>query len=229
MKRAWTIAWDFEPRVMQFVFQEWFMKHGSSPRVFLMVFAGLVILYLISLRKEEYVLFSTGLATMGVEMLVIFTFQVIYGYIYLRIGAIVTAFLLGLLPGAWMGNLHKKKKPANLLWSEFILLGLLLMFLIWINFFRVELHPFHFLAYCFVFSFFCGYQFPLATRMIGERESPAAGCLAADLSGAAVGTLVTGTILIPLWGIQWAIIFLILVKISSNMVTLTMKTTMGHG
>ena len=63
-------------------------------------------------------------------------------------------------------------------------------------------------------------NFPLATGIIGEDESPAAGCLAADLSGAAIGTLATGTLLIPLWGIQSAIIFLILVKISSNIIIL---------
>ena len=91
------------------------------------------------------------------------------------------------------------------------------------HFFRVDLPPHAFMAYCFVFSLFCGYQFPAATALIGEEKSPAAGCLAADLMGAAVGTLVTGTLLIPLWGIRWAIILLILVKISSNIVILFVK------
>jgi hypothetical protein len=59
--------------------------------------------------------------------------------------------------------------------------------------------------------------------MIGEERSPAAGCLAADLGGAAVGTLVTGALLIPLWGMKAAIIFLILIKISSNIIILLEK------
>ena len=37
---------------------------------------------------------------MGVAMLVIFAYHVIYGYIHLKIGAIITAFLPGLFPGA---------------------------------------------------------------------------------------------------------------------------------
>ena len=98
---------DFEPRIMSALFQEWFAKHGSSPKVFGLVTLGLTILYLIFLRREEYVLFTTGLANMGVEMLMIFTFQVMYGYIYLKLGAIVTAFLMGLLPGALFGNVFK--------------------------------------------------------------------------------------------------------------------------
>jgi spermidine synthase len=107
--------------------------------------------------------------------------------------------------------------------SEIVLLCLLLIFFIWISLFQGELHQFYFLGYCFVFSFFCGFQFPVATEIIGERKSPAAGCLAADLTGAAVGTLFTGTLLIPLWGIKSAIIFLILVKISSSILMLFSK------
>jgi spermidine synthase len=207
---------DFEPRIMNIIFQEWFMKHGTSPKFFLLVFLGLTVLYLVLMKKEEYVLFSTGLVTMGAEMLVIFAFQVIYGYIYLKIGAIVTAFLLGLLPGALVGRVRRGRRTLDLFSSDLVLLCLLLVFFGWASFFKTDLHPFYFLSYCFVFAFFCGYQFPLATKIIGEDRSPAAGCLAADLTGAAVGTLATGTLLIPLWGIRWAVIFLIFIKISSN-------------
>ncbi len=214
---------DFEPRIMNVMFQEWFLKYGTSPRTFILILAGLVLVYIVFMRKEEYILFSTGLANMGVEMLVIFSFQVIYGYIYLKIGAIVTVFLLGLLPGAAMGSLYEEGNKRMLLFSEVALLGLILVFFVWNSFLRGELHQYYFFGYCFVFSFFCGFQFPLAAKMIGERQSPAAGCLAADLTGAAVGTLVVGTLLIPLWGIQSAIIFLILVKISSNMIILFSK------
>jgi len=212
---------DFEPRMMNITFKEWFLKHGDSPNTFLLVLLVIISVYLISMKKEEYILFSTGMATMGVEMLIIFTFQVIHGYIYLKIGAIVTVFLLGLLPGAAVGNLYKEKSIIRLMVSDIILLCLLLLFFLWISFLRVELNQSYFLSYCFVFSFFCGFQFPIATRIIGEKMSPAAGCLAADLAGAGVGTLVVGTLLIPLWGVKSAIIFLILIKISSNMIILS--------
>ncbi|MFH1351571.1 MAG: hypothetical protein ABII26_11660 [Pseudomonadota bacterium] len=221
--RKEAINSDFEPRVISIVFQEWFMKYGTSPKAFLIPFLCLTTLYLVFMKREEYLLFSTGLATMGVEMLVIFTFQVIYGYIYLKIGAIITSFLSGLLPGAILGNFYRDRDKANLILSDIILLGLLAVFFLWISFFKGEIHQFYFLAYCFIFSLFCGFQFPVAARMIGEERSPAAGCIAADLMGAAVGTLATGTILIPILGIRWAIIFLILLKISSNMVILLGK------
>jgi spermidine synthase len=211
---------DFEPRLMNIVFQEWFMKHGTSPGYFVAIWIGLTVLYILFMRREEYVLFSTGLVTMGAEMLVIFAFQVIYGYIYLKVGAIVTAFLVGLLPGAIVGNLWGRGGAEKLFLTEGLLLLFLLLFYGWVAYLRTELHPTWFLIYCVCFSFLCGCQFPIAASIIGERNSPAAGLLAADMYGASVGTLATGTLLIPLFGIQFAVIFLILMKVSSSLVIL---------
>ncbi len=211
---------DFEPRLTNTVFQEWFTKHNTSPRLFIVILFVLAVIYIVFLRREEYILFSTGLTTMGVEMLIIFSFQVVYGYIYLQIGAIITAFLLGLLPGAIAGKTWKLRNRSKLIFSEALLLSILLLFYVWVAYFRNELHPFFFLGFCFLFSFLCGFQFPVVTNTIGEERSPVAGCLAADLCGASVGTLATGAILIPFWGIKSAVIFLILVKISSTIVTL---------
>jgi spermidine synthase len=151
-------------------------------------------------------------------MLVIFTFQVIYGYIYLKIGAIVTAFLLGLLPGAILGRAWKKKRHAALVASEGLLLGLLFIFLAWSMFFKVEVSQICFFIYCFLFSFFCGFQFPVITGIMGEGSLPIAGCLAADFLGAAVGTILVGAFLIPSLGIQASIVFLILIKVSSSLI-----------
>jgi spermidine synthase len=209
---------DFEPRLMNIVFQEWFEKYGTSPGYFAAILFVLTMIYIAFMKREEYILFSTGLATMGVEMLIVFAFQVIYGYVYLKIGAIVTAFLLGLLPGAIVGNIANDKDIRKLLFSEMFLLSLLLLFFVWIGYFKNELRPICFLVYCFCFSFLCGFQFPIAAGIIGEKQSPAAGCLAADLCGASVGTIATGTVLIPLLGIKIAVVFIILVKISSSMV-----------
>ena len=152
---------------------------------------------------------------MGVEMLIIFSFQVVYGYIYLEIGAIVTAFLLGLLPGVLLGRWRQKNDKRDLLFSDAGMIGFLLLFFLWVLILKSGPHPVFFLLYGFLFSLLCGFQFPVAARIIGEENSPAAGCLAADLAGAALGTLAVGVLLIPLFGIGLATLFLILLKISS--------------
>jgi spermidine synthase len=206
---------DFEPRMMNIVFGEWFAKYGSSPRSFFIAVMIIIFLYIIFMKKEEYVLFSSGMAAMGVEILIIYSFQIMYGYVYLKIGIIVTVFLLGLLPGAVIGSMYIQKRDAELIFSEFVLILLLIAYYIWVSFIKSDLHQGWFMLYGFLFSFFCGFQFPIVTGIIGEKTSPAAGCIAADLAGAAVGTLIVGTLLVPLTGIHSAIILIILIKLIS--------------
>ncbi len=212
-----TINTDFNPRLMYLVFGEWFTRHVTSPKAFIWTLAGLLMTYFIFMKKEEYLLFSTGFTTMGMEMAIIFAFQIIYGYIYSMIGLIITAFLLGLLPGAVTGVKWRSRNKLKAGLSEIAMLVLSVLFLLWSGWFRVALHPAWFLIFCFVFSFFAGLQFPAATGLIGEDQSPAAGCLAADLCGAAIGALAVGTLMIPLWGVAIAVFLLILVKASSGL------------
>jgi spermidine synthase len=211
---------DFKPRMIKIIFNEWFSQYDTSPRLFIIILSAMIIAYLFFIKREEYVLFSTGIAVMGTEMLVLFTFQVIYGYIYLKIGAVVTAFLLGLLPGASLGRALENKNRSILMASEGVLLVLLLFFFGWEMFFRVEVSQILFFLYCFLFSFFCGFQFPVITGILGEGSQPIARCLAADFAGAAVGTIIVGSFLIPSFGIQAAIVFLILIKLSSSVILL---------
>jgi spermidine synthase len=218
--RSEDINLDFKPRMINITLQEWFSQYDTSPWLFIIILAVICSIYLFFIKREDYILFSTGMAVMGMEMLVIFTFQVIYGYIYLKIGAIVTAFFLGLLPGAIMGRAYKGDKTSGLAMSEGALLLLLLLFLAWSLFMKGEVSQIYLFAYCFLFSFCCGFQFPIVTRIIGEEARPAAGSLAADFAGAALGTILVGAFLIPSLGIEAAIIFLIVIKISSGSVLL---------
>jgi len=202
------------------MFKEWFKKYGTSPNWFIAILLGLLIPYLFLIKREEYVLFSTGFTAMGVEMLIIFSFQVIYGHIYLKVGAVITFFLLGLLPGAVLGNRWKKAGKEMLINAEVGMIILLMIYLIWATFYQSMIPEFVFLLYGFTFSLLCGVQFPVAAEIIGEERSPAAGLFAADLVGAGAGTLAIGTLLIPLLGIQAAIIALILIKTASTIVIL---------
>jgi spermidine synthase len=218
--RSHQINTDFNPRFMHLVFREWFTRHGTTPLPFVYGLSGLLLLYLILMKGEEYILFSTGFTAMGLEMAVIFAFQIIYGYIYMMVGAIITVFLLGLLPGALAGQKWGAGSRLKAGLCEGALLVLLAVFWGWSGWFKFPFHPAWFLVFGFVFSFFAGLQFPAVAQLIGEDRSPAAGCLAADLCGAAVGALAVGTLLIPLWGVGTAILWLILVKITSGLLLL---------
>ncbi|MFW6115062.1 MAG: fused MFS/spermidine synthase [Thermodesulfobacteriota bacterium] len=209
---------DFRPRVITIMFKEWFRKHGTSPHWLAAFLVAVIAGYISMIRKEEFVLFATGFAVMGAEMLILFTFQILYGYIYLKVGVVITSFLVGLLPGALLGNRWKSRGKDILLKAEAGILLLLIVYLVWAVFYQAMMPEFAFFLYGFFFSFLCGIQFPAAAELIGEEQSPASGLFAADLVGAGTGTLAVGTLLIPLLGIQSAVAVLILLKVVSSMI-----------
>lgn len=211
---------DLRPRVINIMFREWFKKYGTSPNWFIAFLIVVIVVYVSVIRKEEFVLFSTGFAVMGVEMLILFSFQVLYGYIYLKVGAVITSFLFGLLPGAILGNKWKGRGKDMLIKAEAGMILLLMTYLVWIVFYQAVMPEFAFFLYGFFFSMLSGVQFPVAAEIIGEERSPVAGLLAADLIGAGAGTLAIGTLLIPLLGIQAAVVALILLKAASTVVIL---------
>jgi spermidine synthase len=74
---------------------------------------------------------------------------------------------------------------------------------------------FFFLVFGFCVSLACGFQFPVALALKGSDNSAATRMFSADLIGAAWGTLFTSIVLIPFFGIIWATIGLIVIKLIS--------------
>jgi spermidine synthase len=195
---------ELAPYVMRAVFSEWFAKFHSSPLWFMGVLAAVLGFYLWRASRVEFVLFSTGWTAMGSELLVIFAFQIFFGYIYFQIGVIVTVFLAGLLPGALWGRRLAARARRVLILSDTALIVLL-----GATFAAVHagdrLGQAFYLFLGFAVSFACGVQVPAALRLQGDDGRAAAAVFSADLIGAALGTLATSTILIPYLGITGAI------------------------
>jgi spermidine synthase len=63
--------------------------------------------------------------TMGSEILIIFAFQIFYGYIYFQIGLIITVFLAGLLPGALLGDRLREGGKQILMLTDGLLIALM--------------------------------------------------------------------------------------------------------
>jgi spermidine synthase len=203
---------DTYPQLMRIMFLQWFAKFSTSPYVFVIIISVLSFIYLFFITKEEFVLFSTGCMAMGTEILIIFAFQIFYGYIYLKIGIIITVFLAGLLPGAWIGNRYGSNKKISLVLTDILLI---LLTGILITAFKQDGYPislFAFLLYGFIVSMICGYQFPTALKITGESNPAVTKLFSADLIGAAAGTLVISVAVIPYFGIIWAAICLIALK-----------------
>lgn len=206
---------DHSPYLMRLVFSQWFAKFQTSPTGFFLLIAILSVIYVFRVSRVEFVLFSTGALTMGSEILVVFAFQIYFGYIYLQIGIIITLFLAGLLPGAWLGNrLHHRGKQILAL-TDMLLMACLVLFIVAIISFADRLPAGFYLVFGFVISLVCGFQFPVALRLKGGGNTAATHAFSADLLGAAWGTLLTSAILIPYTGILWTAGALIGLKLIS--------------
>lgn len=206
---------DNSPYLMRLMFSQWFAKFQTSPLVFLLLIAILALIYLVRVTREEFVLFSTGCMTMGSEILVIFAFQIYFGYIYLQIGIIVTVFLAGLLPGAWLGSRLQRRGQQILALTDGFLIVILALFILAIVNFADQLPVACYLAFGLAMSLACGFQFPVALYLRGSGNTAATGAFSADLIGAACGTLLTSVVLIPYAGILWAAAGLVGLKLIS--------------
>ena len=206
---------DSSPYLMRLMFTQWFAKFETSPIGFFLVITILSAIYLFRASREEFVLFSTGCMTMGSEVLVIFAFQIYFGYIYLQIGIIITVFLAGLLPGAWLGNRLRHRGKRILLMTDMLLVAALVLFISVVTIFMDRLPGVCYLVFGFIVSLVCGFQFPVAQQLRGGDSTAVTRSFSADLIGAAGGTLLTSVVLIPYVGLMGAAGGLICLKLIS--------------
>ena len=211
--------YDDVPQLMHLMFLQWFAKFSTSPTGFIVVLALFCAVYLFCIHSEEFVLFSTGGIVMGSEILVIFAFQIFFGYIYFQIGLIVTVFLAGLLPGAWLGDRLKRSSKKTLMITDGLLIVLIGLLMVALKEIGHHLPVAFYLVFGFLVSLICGFQFPVALYLRGGDAPAVTQTFSADLIGAAFGTLITNVVLIPYFGIIWTAAGLIGLKFLSLTVT----------
>jgi spermidine synthase len=173
---------------------------------------------------------ATGFAGMAADLVIIFAFQTLYGYVYHWIGLLITAFMAGLGLGALLAT--RRVSRAGRGRSAFIGLEVSLV-LFWVllpvvltglysrigqPLVATSIQGLLFLLNA-VAGFLVGAQFPLANRLWLERRGArggAAGVLyACDLVGAFLGSVLIAVILIPVLGIVGTCVLTALVKAGS--------------
>ena len=154
--------------------------------------------------------FATGLFGMAAEIVLLYAYQSAFGYAYAQLGALVASFMVGLALGARVGTRWERRPgflagvvAAMALFCA--LLPLVLRGLAGTTASRLDwlgLLPVPFFALVFVAGFLDGATFPAlvgSMRGLGYRR-PGAWVYAADLSGAGLGALATGALLVPVLG-----------------------------
>jgi spermidine synthase len=163
------------------------------------------------------VIFLAGFSSIFLEVIIVLTFQIFRGYIYSKIGLILTAFMLGLAVGSWfMQKRLKKVLPQVKLLAYFQILQMILIGLIFVLIFLFSKYLFFaplveiFLIAVTLFSGSLGGAiFILANQLylLEKKERIGIGYFV-DLLGSALSSFLVSVIFIPLLGIPLSLVVL---------------------
>ncbi len=177
------------------------------------------------------VIVTTGFTGMAADLILVFAFQTLYGYVYQWIGLLISAFMAGLS----LGGLLMTRRLGSIKWEKSSLLRLeLALVLYWVllsialkvlySSQEVTLPTFSSIRWLLlvlnaVAGFLVGSQFPLANRMwLRGREAARGGfglLYACDLVGAFLGSMLVSVLLIPVLGILETCLLIALLKSAS--------------
>lgn len=177
----------------------------------------------VSLTYVDAVITSTGFSSMTTYVLLIFSFQIYFGYVYHYIGILTGVFMLGTAFGAFVGL---RQPRMRLVCVEFAILAMIGM----LYTYTLAEFPYYTLNHVFIFGMMIlcgiltGVQFPVAVREY-DRQSHTISLnpgklYAYDLFGAFIGALVSAVILIPTVGITHTVMILLLLKAGSTLLTI---------
>jgi spermidine synthase len=162
-------------------------------------------------RGVMVLLFTTGLATMGMELIWIRLFTPYIGPVVYSFGMILVAYLLATYTGSQIYRYwsRTRKHESRLTWISLALLGVLPLLTADVRI------PIHLVARVFVgvmpFAGMIGFLTPmLVDRWSGGDPDRAGRAYAVNVAGCIVGPLVCGFLLLPLAGERWSVLLLAL-------------------
>ena len=197
----------------------WLSYYRFDTRFLLWTLAALFLFLLLRSGPLAIGIFTAGFAASAVEMLLLFIFQIIYGYVYLMTGILITLFMAGIavgarypLPLSGLSRLSPFKRFTGtglLIALAAATLPLLVVLLRSIT--ATAPGEGVLLLYTFSFAYLTGRLFSLgSTLRRGEASQTASSLYSADLAGGALGALSVAALLLPLEGIRgtaWLITF----------------------
>ncbi|MDD2679608.1 MAG: spermine synthase [Candidatus Omnitrophica bacterium] len=195
----------------------------------------LVTLALIFRRKSRrnlkipvsYAIFTTGFFGMTASLLLIFAYQVFYGYLYQKISLLTAVFMAGIAAGSILITLnlkqikHKRRRLINL---EALIAVFSLVLGLVIAGFGAGAGPGIPIFYILLFipGLLMGLEFPLAGKIyLAEQDSAgsASGILyASDLIGGWLAGVSAGVVFLPILGFFNTCLLLLILKLSSLLV-----------
>ncbi len=180
------------------------------------------------IKPIPFAIFTTGFAGASLEVVLLIGFQILYGYVYHKIGVVITAFMLGLAIGSfYMNRKIKQMEKKHLIRIEFSIA----FFSVLLPFILISLNTIKNTTLVFISSqiiiplltliiaIMVGMEFPLASKLhFKSIPSTAASLYNSDLIGACIGALLVSALLIPLIGIINVCLLVGLLNIISGLI-----------
>jgi spermidine synthase len=223
-----TILWS---TLFQSAEKPLFLWLADVPRfVYLLVpsLITLTLLFILYKRKSRRsnlalsAIFMAGYTSIFLEIIVLLGFQIFYGYVYSKMGLILTVFMLGLGVGAYISKIKAVKGQLNFSFLSVVqliqvILPLVLLFLFTffakgtVSEFWMESSLLSLMALCGIVG---GLEFTTANHLfLQEVKGKNVGTgYSIDLLASAISSILVSAILIPLIGIQLSLWGLILIN-----------------
>jgi spermidine synthase len=231
---------DFVPVAYYRQLLYWLSSFGLKPWI-PAVLAGLIFLAIAwKLNTISLGMFTGGFAASSIEIILLISFQIIYGYVYQATGVVIAIFMAGLAVGSYVGRKSLHIADFTLFIGVQFALGIYALLLPAVLYTMKEFVGSDAIIYgvFVVLTLFAatavGFEFSLASRLLGIKISPVASTLyGVDLIGSAIGALLVSIYLIPLLGITRSSLIVALIVLTSGTAALIARnrfvpSTMGE-
>jgi spermidine synthase len=214
---------DLSPVAFGKLLDLWLKKSGSPKTILYLMFVLTLGFTILACRRDllRFTILTSGYAGMAFELSLLLLFQVIYGYVYLRICAFITLFMIGSALGAVASGRLRKASSWQILACDgalvllaalacvAALLGIKVKGQLWLFAMQYLVIP----SLIFLVAFAAGCQFSAVSRIARGTGTQIIGNLyVADLAGAACGTILTGLLFLPKIGLVGVLISILILK-----------------
>ncbi len=208
---------DLSPLAFGHLIDLWLKKSGGRKWILYAIVIAMLGLAVVACRRDRlrFTIATSGYAGMAFELSLLLLFQVIYGYVYLRICLFITLYMIGSALGAFIsGRLHRTASWQMLACDASLVCFAVMAAVGAIVGAHLKGHvPLFLMQYgvipglLFLVAFAGGCQFSAVSRMSRGVDAEITGRLyVSDLAGAACGTMLTGLVFLPKIGILGVLI-----------------------
>jgi len=205
---------DFRPVVYLLYIRHWLSFYGNTIWIIPAICIALLLLFLLFLKPYPSAMFTSGFTGASAEIALLIAFQVIFGYVYLFLGVIITIFMGGLTIGSLMSKNSNVQKVSKLIVKVQFISGLFILVLaIYLKvahlFQNDDLTRLLFSIAMLIIAMLVGYQYGIAVSAVRKTPGKTVSSIySSDLIGSALGSILVAIYLIPVYGLFITLVIL---------------------